>query len=361
MSLSALPATYGALLLGSLIASALSGAVVIHTILYFRVYPSDPPRFKALVILIWFSYFLYSWVLTNLYCRVLDTCHTSFIWSALWAFFVNFYGQIDKIDYVPQQHSPSAFTVSGGNWMLTAPVVILALLRLGTAAGLSFTLSLNSSIAMAITQGPSSGDRRITQAFVMSTSKSEIVNPKGTMTELTLTFMSLPATYGALLLGSLIASACILRILQGSKFWVLDTCHTSFIWSALWAFCVKFYGQIDKIDYVPQQHSPSAFIVSDGNWILTAPISTTASTAELLILHSFSEFVDRDGWIFTLGLSSSSAVDVIITASLIFYLWKSGRGSLGRTSVVIDTLIKYTFETASLTSLCIIALGHIKH
>uniref|UniRef100_A0A0W0FW42 DUF6534 domain-containing protein n=1 Tax=Moniliophthora roreri TaxID=221103 RepID=A0A0W0FW42_MONRR len=227
MSLSALPATYGALLLGSLIASALSGAVVIHTILYFRVYPSDPPRFKALVILIWFSYFLYSWVLTNLYCRVLDTCHTSFIWSALWAFFVNFYGQIDKIDYVPQTLALSIlatatltfcvhcffalrlFRLSGGNWMLTAPVVILALLRLGTAA---------------------------------------------------------------------------------------------------------------------------------------------ASTAELLILHSLSEFVDRDGWIFTLGLSSSSAVDVIITASLVFYLRKSGRGSLGRTSVVIDTLIKYTFETASLTS-----------
>ncbi|ESK81975.1 hypothetical protein Moror_8450 [Moniliophthora roreri MCA 2997] len=206
-----LPATYGALLLGSLIASALSGAVVIHTILYFKVYPSDPPRLKVLVVLIW----------------VLDTCHTSFIWSALWAFCVKFYGQIDKIDYVPQTLALSVivtatltfcvhcffalrlFRLSDGNWILTAPIVILALLRLGTAA---------------------------------------------------------------------------------------------------------------------------------------------ASTAELLILHSLSEFVDRDGWIFTLGLSSSSAVDVIITASLVFYLWKSGRGSLGRTSVVIDTLIKYTFETASLTS-----------
>uniref|UniRef100_A0A0W0F8S9 DUF6534 domain-containing protein n=2 Tax=Moniliophthora roreri TaxID=221103 RepID=A0A0W0F8S9_MONRR len=238
-----LPATYGALLLGSLIASALSGAVVIHTILYFKVYPSDPPRLKVLVVLIWFSYFLYS---------VLDTCHTSFIWSALWAFCVKFYGQIDKIDYVPQT--------------LALSVIVTATLTF--CVHCFFALRLFRCTFISEPQGLS----KTANEFVVA---------------------SYPPQYTRVLLANVLQKVILALLRLGTA---------------------------------------------------------AASTAELLILHSLSEFVDRDGWIFTLGLSSSSAVDVIITASLVFYLRKSGRGSLGRTSVVIDTLIKYTFETASLTS-----------
>ncbi|KAK7037231.1 hypothetical protein VNI00_011222 [Paramarasmius palmivorus] len=230
-SSTALPETYGALLLGSLFASALSGAVVIQVILYFKLYSSDAFRLKLLVFLIW----------------LLDTCHTSLIWSALWAYFVGYYGQVEKIDYIPRTLALSViftailtfcvhcffalrlFRLSHGNWLLTGPILILALLRLGTAAAST------------------------TEMFVL--------------------------------------------------------CGTA-----------------------------------------PMPYDITQWFPFRLILRSFSQFVERDGWIFTVGLSSSSAVDVLITASLFFLLRNSRRTTSGKTSLVIDSLIIHTFETASLTS-----------
>ncbi|KAK7051476.1 hypothetical protein VNI00_004450 [Paramarasmius palmivorus] len=44
-----IPKTLGALLIGAFFATLFSGGVVIQTLLYLKLYPSDPPRLKALV------------------------------------------------------------------------------------------------------------------------------------------------------------------------------------------------------------------------------------------------------------------------------------------------------------------------
>lgn len=65
-------ATYGALLLGGLFASMLSGLVVLQAIIYFKTYESDRKRIKVLVVLIF----------------ILDILHTALVWVALWDYLI---------------------------------------------------------------------------------------------------------------------------------------------------------------------------------------------------------------------------------------------------------------------------------
>ncbi|KAK0437620.1 hypothetical protein EV421DRAFT_1827382, partial [Armillaria borealis] len=53
-------------------------------------------------------------------------------------------------------------------------------------------------------------------------------------------------------------------------------------------------------------------------------------------------------WVFTLGLTLSSAVDILITGSL-FGLLHTSRSDAENLKPIIDSLILYTFETGSLT------------
>ncbi|TFK31792.1 hypothetical protein BDQ12DRAFT_739779 [Crucibulum laeve] len=165
--------------------------------------------------------------------------------------------------------------------------------------------------------------------------------------------------------------------------WFLDTCHTGLIWGALWNYLIDHYGEVERIDYVPwniavrpsrtihcplwpnnvdtrhslQSYSPPyshfLFTVSKANWFLTVPIVTLAilrlvTTEEMITLHSFSAFKQRIRWIFTLGLALSSAVDILITGSL-FFLLQTSRTGTPNLNVIIDSLIRYAFETGSLT------------
>ncbi|KAK0454208.1 uncharacterized protein EV420DRAFT_1765780 [Desarmillaria tabescens] len=75
--------TYGAVAIGALSASLLSGAVAIQTIFYYKLYPSDLIRVKTLVFAIW----------------LLDTCHTCFVWVSLWYMLISHYGSLDIIPW----------------------------------------------------------------------------------------------------------------------------------------------------------------------------------------------------------------------------------------------------------------------
>ncbi|KAJ7631638.1 hypothetical protein DFH06DRAFT_1438792 [Mycena polygramma] len=66
--------------------------------------------------------------------------------------------------------------------------------------------------------------------------------------------------------------------------------------------------------------------------------------------RSFTLFRLHARWIFTLGLSVSSAVDVLITGLLV-YLFQKNRTGSGRFNHVLDKLILYGLETGSLTCL----------
>ncbi|KAJ6457264.1 hypothetical protein C8R45DRAFT_1033092, partial [Mycena sanguinolenta] len=138
MSVPDVPSTMGALLLGGLFASMLSGVVSVQTLLYFRMYKGDPVKFKVLVLGVW----------------GLDTLHTAFIWAGLWDYLIVFYGGDfnTKINSIPWSISMTVvitaivtflvhcffvhriFLLSRGNLFMVSPVIILALLRLAAAS-----------------------------------------------------------------------------------------------------------------------------------------------------------------------------------------------------------------------------------
>jgi len=130
-----IPSTYGALLLGGLVAAGLSGIVTIQAFVYIKLYPSDIIQTKAIVALV---------------C-VLDSCHTGFVCSSLWDYLIMYFGDSSRIDVIPWSLALTvAFTailtsvvhcffahriykLSKHNLWITFPIVILAFLRLCAA------------------------------------------------------------------------------------------------------------------------------------------------------------------------------------------------------------------------------------
>jgi len=222
--------------------------------------------------------------------------------------------------------------------------------------------------------------------------------------------VDIPQTFGALLIGGLFAAvltgAVAVQVVVYFKLypmdpplvkalvlitWFLDITHTSLIWAALFQYLIFYFGNAEMIDYITWNLALTVaftavltFLVhcflahriwrlSRRNWYLTIPILTLAvlrlasastTTAEMISLHSFTAFRAHFQWLFTLGLALSSTVDVIITASLLFLLHGSRTGT-NRLNAVIDSLIRYTFETGLLTCagtivtmLCWLTISH---
>ncbi|KAJ7696808.1 hypothetical protein B0H17DRAFT_393350 [Mycena rosella] len=209
-----------------------------------------------------------------------------------------------------------------------------------------------------------------------------------------------PKTMGALLIGGFFAAVLsgtvILQTLlylttyksdpAGVKVlvlgvWGLDTLHSAFIWAAMWEYLIGNYGNAVKIDYIPWSISLTViltaivtfsvhcffahriFLLSKRNWLMASPVvilalvrlvSASVSTWEMLHYKSFVLFKLHAYWIFTLGLSVSSAVDILITVFLC-YLFQSSRPDSGTINYVIDKLMLYAFETGSLTCIGTIA------
>ncbi|KAF8954272.1 hypothetical protein BDZ97DRAFT_491424 [Flammula alnicola] len=130
-----IPRSFGALLIGGLFASLLSGIVIVQVVVYFKVYPKDVNYLKATVLGVW----------------ILDTCHTAFIWAALWSYLIGDFGDPTGLNiirwavpitiiitavltfFVHLFFAHRIFMLSRKNYWLTAPIVILAILRLVSA------------------------------------------------------------------------------------------------------------------------------------------------------------------------------------------------------------------------------------
>ncbi|KAM6489375.1 hypothetical protein JOM56_015276 [Amanita muscaria] len=118
----------------------------LQTILYFRLYPEDTIRIKALVTAIW----------------ILDVIDTAFTWVTMWWFFIENFGQMPEIN--PEQNPeflPGVFVLTFINtlvahmfylrrifslshqnvWIIT-PVLILSLCRVGSGI-VNIVVSLN--------------------------------------------------------------------------------------------------------------------------------------------------------------------------------------------------------------------------
>ncbi|KAJ4470374.1 hypothetical protein C8J55DRAFT_436206 [Lentinula edodes] len=115
-----IPKTFGALLIGAVFASFLSGGITVQTLVYFKLYPSDGSNVKSLV------------RITRL-VSLLDACHTALIWSSQWEYFIGLYGMAEKIDYISTLVRLLLPAILRFLLRLIRPFkVVIAILRLGT-------------------------------------------------------------------------------------------------------------------------------------------------------------------------------------------------------------------------------------
>ncbi|KAJ8589211.1 hypothetical protein M405DRAFT_933597 [Rhizopogon salebrosus TDB-379] len=126
------PETYGTVLLGGFIATILSGIITAQAFHYFRRYPSDTIRMKAIVGLTW----------------ILDCIHTVLVCTTSWIYMIHWFDDEGKIEIIP---IPLAISVSltaflslivhcffahriykltHNDWRISVPIVVCALLRL---------------------------------------------------------------------------------------------------------------------------------------------------------------------------------------------------------------------------------------
>ncbi|KAJ7762326.1 hypothetical protein DFH07DRAFT_407786 [Mycena maculata] len=114
---------------------SISGISDLQAMFYYRSYKRDPTGMKFLVAGVW----------------LLDLFHTGLVWGSMWVYLIDNYGQSEKIDDIPWCIALTIvvtalitvfvhlflahriFALSGGNWFMTAPVVLLTCFRLACA------------------------------------------------------------------------------------------------------------------------------------------------------------------------------------------------------------------------------------
>lgn len=77
--------TVGALLIGILLSTMLSGTITMQSFMYYNGYPEDSLRNKVMVGALW----------------LLDTVHTVMIWTALWVYVVDGWGRAEALTEIP--------------------------------------------------------------------------------------------------------------------------------------------------------------------------------------------------------------------------------------------------------------------
>ncbi|KAK7038632.1 hypothetical protein R3P38DRAFT_2906789 [Favolaschia claudopus] len=127
--------TLGPLLIGGSVGLILSGILAVQCIIFFKLYPNEMWTRRATVLIIW----------------VMDLMHSSLVITSLFDYFINHFGDTTRINYIPSSIALTVVTTaittmivhwyfahkiyhsSGKNWWITAPIVLLAFLRLFAA------------------------------------------------------------------------------------------------------------------------------------------------------------------------------------------------------------------------------------
>ncbi|KAI0640314.1 hypothetical protein C8Q77DRAFT_1085931 [Trametes polyzona] len=133
----ALEHSMGAVLIGSLIALFLSGAVCMQVFLYCQLYPRDRLRIKLMV---------HRLLTSCASARLLDTVHSAMAITANWQYLIVHFGDWDNMDDITWSTTVALtalitflvhcffthriHTLSRQNWYITTPLVALALVRL---------------------------------------------------------------------------------------------------------------------------------------------------------------------------------------------------------------------------------------
>ncbi|KAJ7764863.1 hypothetical protein B0H16DRAFT_1525989 [Mycena metata] len=164
--------------------------------------------------------------------------------------------------------------------------------------------------------------------------------------------------------------------------WILESFHTVFAWIYIYRLTVTFYGVPEII--TAQQWSLSASSLFDGiigaivqmyfahrvrlfsnSWIIPSvacigsmlQLAFTAAITLISILHpeyNVAIFADRYGWLFVGVFATNTAVDIINTASLAYYL-RRGRTGFKSSDKVLEKLVMWTVETGLVTAIAAIA------
>ncbi|TCD66512.1 hypothetical protein EIP91_001288 [Steccherinum ochraceum] len=158
--------------------------------------------------------------------------------------------------------------------------------------------------------------------------------------------------------------------------WVVDLLHTSMASAANWEYLIENFGNDSIADhitwtiavtialtavitfFVHMFFAHRIFSLSRHNYLITLPIALLAlarlalalvSTSKMIQLRSYHDFVQYWAFIFTAGLSSATAVDIMIAGALIYYLHRSRTG-FSSMDAIIDSITLYTVENGLLTS-----------
>ncbi|KIK65810.1 hypothetical protein GYMLUDRAFT_38288 [Collybiopsis luxurians FD-317 M1] len=208
--------------------------------------------------------------------------------------------------------------------------------------------------------------------------------------------ISIHATFGALLLGGLLAASssgvlcvqCVIYIkscrsdshhikLVVALVWLLDTLHSFALCHGLWIWFISNYGNQDISEYIPISVAFAVVItalitiiahgvfswriyrLNNNNFWMILPIMILAifrlicacvTGAEMSLLGNFTEFRERFKWLFSLGLTFAVLADLIITLMMMKTLKKTKAKSISL-NAVIDSLIMYTLENGAITSI----------
>jgi len=163
--------------------------------------------------------------------------------------------------------------------------------------------------------------------------------------------------------------------------WFLDIIHTIMIFASDWSWLISHFGVVGISKWIPWSLGISVLLtaiitiivhgfftyriygLSRGNWFVVAPLMTLAvirlglastTCSKMLIYANFDKFVDNAAWVFTMGLVTSSVLDVVTTLCLVWYLGNSRTGFAGMDQIV-NTLSLYAVENGLLTSVAIVA------
>ncbi|KAJ7175127.1 hypothetical protein C8R43DRAFT_976016 [Mycena crocata] len=127
--------TLGAILVGGSIALFLSGIVTVQCIIFYKLYPNEIRIRSAMVAVVW----------------ILDLLHSAFIVTSFFDYFIDFFGDRTRTDYITWAvalsvvitaaqtlithwyYAQKIYQSSGKNWWITGPIVLLAFLRLFAA------------------------------------------------------------------------------------------------------------------------------------------------------------------------------------------------------------------------------------
>ncbi|KAJ6581955.1 hypothetical protein B0H19DRAFT_1117113 [Mycena capillaripes] len=168
----------------------------------------------------------------------------------------------------------------------------------------------------------------------------------------------------------------ILKGLVGG-IWLLELGHTIVTWHAMYSITVTFYGKPSHIFAPPLSlvfpiffHALIAIAVQtffvyrvrvlSGKWLI--PVLCCALNlvrlgcnmllfAELSKDPQFTLLTTKFNWEVILVSAIGPGVDIIVAASLVFYLWHRRSTDFKQTNKMVDTIIIWTVETTLLTTI----------